>query len=144
MLKRVSILGYFAMVIGVVGLLWSNSLFSSSLVVIIPQALAVVIGAWARITFGKRSFHLAANPTAGELVTTGPYRVIRHPIYTAVCLFTVSGALAHWSGKTAGFAGLVLAGVLVRILCEEKLLSTQYPDYRQYAAKTWRMVPFLF
>jgi protein-S-isoprenylcysteine O-methyltransferase Ste14 len=41
----------------------------------------------ARVTFGRRSFHAAANPTAGGLVTTGPYRLIRHPIYTAACLF---------------------------------------------------------
>jgi protein-S-isoprenylcysteine O-methyltransferase Ste14 len=116
----------------------------AALLVIVPQALAVLLGIWARISFGRRSFHVAANPTAGGLVTTGPYRFIRHPIYVAVSLLTVPGALAHWSGKAVGFAGLVLAGVLVRVLCQEKLLVDRYPDYREYAAKTWRMVPFLF
>jgi Phospholipid methyltransferase len=108
-LKWASILDYFALIVGILGLFWTHSLFSSSLVVIVCQALAVLLGIWARLSFGRRSFHVAANPTAGGLVTTGPYRFIRHPIYTAVCLFTMAGALAHWSGKGAWFAGLVLA-----------------------------------
>jgi protein-S-isoprenylcysteine O-methyltransferase Ste14 len=56
---------------------------------------------WARVAFGRRSFHLAANPTEGGLVTTGPYRLIRHPIYTGVCLVAGAEVLAHLSWKAA-------------------------------------------
>jgi len=42
---------------------------------------------WARLTFGGRSFHAGANPTAGGVVTTGPYRFVRHPIYAAILYF---------------------------------------------------------
>ena len=38
-------------------------------------------------TLGLRGFHLTAESTEGHLVTAGPYLAIRHPIYTAVCLF---------------------------------------------------------
>ena len=125
-------------------MLFRSSLFSASLLVIVAQGLAVLLLIWARITFGRRSFHLAANPTEGGLVTTGPYRVIRHPIYTAVCLLTGAGVLAHWSWRAVVLGGLVFAGALIRLLCEETLVMKRYPEYRQYAAKTWRMVPFLF
>jgi protein-S-isoprenylcysteine O-methyltransferase Ste14 len=106
--------------------------------------LGLLIALWARVTFGRRSFHLAANPTAGGLVTTGPHRFIRHPIYTAVCLLTGTGVLAHGSWKALLLGGMVFAGALVRLFCEEALVVKRYPEYRQYSANTWRMIPFLF
>jgi protein-S-isoprenylcysteine O-methyltransferase Ste14 len=106
--------------------------------------LAVLLFFWARITFGRRSFHAVANPTEGGLVTNGPYRYIRHPIYTAICLFTWAGVAGHW-GLSAGLCGVViLAGAVIRILCEEKLVTSRYPEYAAYATKTWRMVPFVY
>src|SRR5262245_65556444 len=92
-----SVLGYVAMAVGLVWLLMSHSLFSTSPIVITAQLLGFVLMMWARVSFGLRSFHLAANPTEGGLVTTGPYRFIRHPIYTGVFLFTWASALGHAS-----------------------------------------------
>src|SRR5215471_12153167 len=98
-MKALSIVGYLGMVVGLVGLLATKSLLSPSTVVIALQLVASALMIWARFTFGRRSFHAAANPTAGGLVTTGPYRFIRHPIYTGVCLFVTAGAAAHVSLK---------------------------------------------
>jgi protein-S-isoprenylcysteine O-methyltransferase Ste14 len=78
------------------------------------------------------------------LVTTGPYRFIRHPIYTAVGLFITAGATAHLSWRTFLLCALVWGGAIVRMLCEERLVVKRYPEYRQYAATTSRMIPFVF
>lgn len=144
MLKILSVVGYLAMVGGIVLLLFTRRLLSPSPLVIIPQVAAVALMIWARLTFGRRSFHAAANPTAGGLVTTGPYRLIRHPIYTAVCLFVMPAVVAHWSWTSALAGALVLGAALFRMLSEEKLLVVKYPEYRDYAATTARMIPFVF
>ena len=70
MLKALSIFGYLGMVAGLLGLLYLRRLFSPSPLAVVPQLAAVLLMIWARVTFGRRSFHFAANPTAGELVTT--------------------------------------------------------------------------
>ena len=62
------------MVAGVVGLWKTGTLLSPRPAAIALQAIAAVLFVWARATFGLRSFHPAANPTEGGLVTTGPYR----------------------------------------------------------------------
>jgi protein-S-isoprenylcysteine O-methyltransferase Ste14 len=144
MLKTLSILGYFVMVGGLFGLLAMRNLFFPSPLIIALQVAAVLLLVWARVTFGRRSFHAVANPTGGGLVTSGPYRHIRHPIYTSMCLLTWAGAAGHWSWS-AGLCGvLVLAGAVMRIKCEEKLVTARYPEYAAYAAKTWRMIPFVY
>jgi protein-S-isoprenylcysteine O-methyltransferase Ste14 len=139
-----SIAGYVLMVGGLAGLLALHRLFSKSPVVILCQAAAVILMIAARISFGRRSFHLAANPTRGGLVTVGPYRYIRHPIYTSVCLFLVPGALAHFSWASMLLAGLVVLGAVIRIFCEEALIPLEYPEYKECSARTWRMMPYLF
>jgi protein-S-isoprenylcysteine O-methyltransferase Ste14 len=142
--KRLSILGFVAMVAGLVGLIRMHALLSWSPLVIAPQAAAVLLFLWARVVFGRRSFHAAATPTAGGLVTSGPYRFIRHPIYTSACLFVASSVGGHLSWATAICGGVLLGGALLRIHCEEILLKTTYPEYEQYATSTSRMIPYVY
>jgi len=144
MLKAVSIGALLLMMVALVGLWVTRSLFSPSPFAIAAQCAAVALMIWARLTFGGRSFHAAANPTEGGLVTTGPYRYIRHPIYTAACLFGWAGVVANWSAVAAALGVLLFLGALGRMLCEERLVAERYPEYRQYASVTKRMVPYLF
>jgi len=139
----VSVVGFLAMVVALVGLIATRALFSPSPWVVAVQLAATVQFVWARITFGERSFHAAADPTEGGLVTTGPYRYLRHPIYASVCWFAFAGALAHRSLVTAGLGLLLLAGALARMLAEERLLLERYPEYAEYAARTKRLIPFV-
>ena len=144
MLKTLSIVGYVVMIGALLGLLATRTLFSSSPFVILVQGLALLLFLWARVTFGWRSYHVVANPTEGGLVTGGPYRYIRHPIYAAFCLFTSAGVAAHWSWSAGLCGGLVLGSAVLRIFCEESLVAARYPEYAQYAATTWRMIPYLY
>ena len=137
-------MGYLGMIGGLLGLLVMRSLLSRSPLIIFLQAGAVLLFVWARVTLGRRYYHVAADPTAGGLVTRGPYRYIRHPIYAAFCLFTSAAVANHWSWGTAWCGGLILGSAVVRIFCEERLVAARYPEYRQYAATTWRMIPYIF
>jgi protein-S-isoprenylcysteine O-methyltransferase Ste14 len=97
----------------------------------------------ARITFGRRSFHAAANPTAGGIVSTGPYAYIRHPIYAAAIYFVWAGAIDHASWPNAGWATLLTIGAVIRMLIEERMLVQRYPEYWEYKTRTRRILPFV-
>ena len=144
MLKIISILGLVVMIAGLVGLYEIGVLFTPQPLAIALQVIAVALMVWARVTFGRRSFHVAANPTAGGLVTNGPYRYIRHPIYTAACLFGWSAIIVHWSLVSVALGVLLFLGGLVRLLCEEQLVKQTYPEYLEYSKVTKRMIPYLF
>jgi protein-S-isoprenylcysteine O-methyltransferase Ste14 len=144
MLNALSIIGYLGMIGALYGLLYTRNLFSSSPLVISIQVAAIALLVWARLAFGRRSFHFTAGPTEGGLVTRGPYRYVRHPIYAAACLFVWASVAGHLSWGTVLCGVAVLAGAVIRMLCEEALVVAKYPEYRQYAKTTWRMVPYVF
>jgi protein-S-isoprenylcysteine O-methyltransferase Ste14 len=91
------------------------------------------------------NFNIRPTPKPfGVLVTTGPYRLIRHPMYSAVLLGAASLALmsepvSGWSAWTA--LALVL---LVKSTLEERWLAEVHPDYGTYRRTSWRFVPWMF
>lgn len=81
-----------------------------------------------------------------QLVTTGVYRHVRHPMYAAFFLWALAQALLlpNW---IAGPAGLVGFGTLfaLRVGREERMMEAAFGDaYRDYAARTWRVCPGVF
>jgi protein-S-isoprenylcysteine O-methyltransferase Ste14 len=139
-----SVGGYAMMAGGMAGLVLASAVVSANPVVLALQMAAVGLMIWARIIFGRRSFHATAQPTSGGLVTRGPYRFVRHPIYASVCLFAWACVLGHLSVIALGMAAVVTVGAAVRIVLEERLLRQQYPEYVEYARRTKRIVPYVF
>ena len=87
MRKMLSFLGFLVAAVAAVWLFVIHHLLASSPTLLAVQACAVLLMLWARATFGLRSFHPTANTTQGRLVTTGPYRYWRHPIYAYIIYF---------------------------------------------------------
>ena len=138
-----SLLGFAAMAGGFFALLVDGRLLSLDPFVIAAQCAAAALIISARRHLGLRSFHVGAEPTHGGLVMQGPYRVIRHPIYTGVCLFIWPAALSCYTLPSFRLTALVTVGAIIRMFCEERLLVKHYPEYTIYARVTKRMIPFV-
>jgi protein-S-isoprenylcysteine O-methyltransferase Ste14 len=141
--KIVSIFATFILIAAAAALALRRGLLASGPVSAALQIAGVLLVAWARFTFGLRSYHFPANPTAGPLITSGPYRYIRNPIYAAAWLIIWTGVAVHFSWENASLALVVAATLVVKIGCEEKLLREAYPEYGEYARRTRRLIPFV-
>ena len=76
------------------------------------------------------------------VVTTGPYAIVRHPMYAGIVPVMVGMAL--WLGSTVGALGTVVpvAILMARIVLEERVLARALPAYAAYTARVrWRLVP---
>lgn len=104
----------------------------------------LALGAWAVTCNRPGNFNIRPEPRAGgHLVVAGPYRWIRHPMYTAVLAVAAACALAI--GSVWGWAGvLALAGVLVaKANVEARAMLAAHAGYGAYRARTKRFVPWL-
>lgn len=87
---------------------------------------------------------LSIMPEARRLVTSGPYRIVRHPLY--LCEFVgMTGAMLQYLSCPAILLLALVAGFqFLRMLSEERVLSRAFPEYRQYAERTARLVPGVY
>ena len=143
-LKIASGAGFFVAVLVLVILIMRESILAVGVIAILVQGLAVLLMLWARVTFGRRSFHATADPTEGGLITSGPYHYLRHPIYAAMLYFLWTGILSHFSFLNAILGLIATIGLFVRIFAEECLVIERYPRYVEYAASTKRIIPYIF
>ena len=97
---------------------------------------------WTLRSLGKNLTDTVVTRTAHTLVTTGPYRWVRHPFYDAVALCVVANSLvaANWFLFLTGGSAFIL--MIARTRTEEKHLLGRFGDsYRAYIEGTGRFVP---
>ena len=99
---------------------------------------------WVRRNIGRNWGTPMSKKDEPELVTSGPYRLVRHPIYSGILLAGVGTAVAlNWMWMIA----VVLAGVyfVYSATVEERNLTEQFPDsYPTYRRSSKMLVPFIF
>ena len=142
-MKLISKFALLILVIAILYLLISANLLSPSPLIIAGQLSAIALGIWARRSFLGGRFSIHAEPVERPLLSIGPYRFIRHPMYTAALLLVWSSILGHFSLLNVGIGLIVTVNIAIRIVTEERFLRTRYPDYAEYSRKTRRIIPFV-
>ena len=115
-----------------------------------PLAFAFLIagmalGLWTLCFNRIGNFNIRPEPKeGGRLITNGPYRFIRHPMYTALLL--VMGAFAFFQDEPIKAACWILlfATLRAKSSLEEKMLKDDYPEYAHYQHSAGRFLPRLF
>lgn len=144
MKKVVTEFGLFVVICALVALIVRREFFSGSATVIFGQAAAVILMLSSRAAFRNQQFRIVADPGNGPLISRGPYRFLRHPMYAGALLLLWASILGHLSAVSAAIGVAVTGFIIVRIAMEERILRIKYPEYEEYAARTKRLIPFVF
>jgi protein-S-isoprenylcysteine O-methyltransferase Ste14 len=107
-------------------------------------AAGLGLAIWARLNIGRNWGSPMTQKVDPELVTSGPYRLVRHPIYSGILLAAVGTAVAlSWVWLIA----VALAGIYFgySATVEERFLAEQFPDtYPAYRRSSKRLLPFIY
>ncbi len=108
--------------------------------VVVVLGLAAAI--WSRRTIAENWSSDVEFKQGHKLVQQGPYRFVRHPIYTSILLMCLGAAIGR--GSSAAFAALpcVFAGFWIKLRQEERLMERHFPDdYPAYKARVRALIP---
>ncbi len=107
-------------------------------------ATGLLFSVWARRHLGKNWSQAVTVKEGHELITSGPYAVVRHPIYSGLLLGFIGSAVARgeWRGIVA--VALVLAALWFKLRLEEKWMRAQFGEaYGDYSRKVAALVPYI-
>jgi protein-S-isoprenylcysteine O-methyltransferase Ste14 len=133
------------LVAGVVGPAWPDGArwwLKGAGVLLVFAGAVVVAMAGRALGSGLTPFPKPAE--GAELVDSGPYAVVRHPVYSGGILFGagISLALSPWALAVTAALAVVWA---LKARVEERFLSDRYPAYADYCTRTqFRLVPFVY
>jgi protein-S-isoprenylcysteine O-methyltransferase Ste14 len=108
------------------------------------SSIGVLVGVWAVSTNRPGNFNIRPSPRVGAyLALKGPYRWIRHPMYTAVmaCGAAAAGASASWVAWLALVA--LVAVVVTKAVLEERWMLVVHPGYAAYRQTTRWFLPWV-
>ncbi len=109
--------------------------------VIIATGLSIAI--WARVVLGGNWSSRVTLKEGHELIQRGPYRTVRHPIYSGLLLMVLGTAIL--AGRWVDFIALTLSffGLWMKLRQEEVLLTAHLPGYAEYMTRTKALIPFV-
>jgi protein-S-isoprenylcysteine O-methyltransferase Ste14 len=110
---------------------------------------AVVFGGFATTLWVAKVNRFAARTIqvepGQEVISSGPYRIVRHPMYLGACAMWLFTPLALGSYLTLPAFVLLIPLIVLRLLNKEKVLRQELPGYAEYCVHTrFRLIPFLW
>jgi protein-S-isoprenylcysteine O-methyltransferase Ste14 len=105
----------------------------------------LVLALWARVTLGRNWSASVTFKKGHELIRTGPYALVRHPIYTAVLLMIIGTMIFSRRIEGIILVAVAIAGFWIKLRAEERLMAAHFPtEYSAYKAQTKALIPFVF
>ncbi len=126
-------------------ILLTGPLFAPSPLLLAAELAGLALGGWAVLAQGLSNFGITPDPVAGaKLITRGPYKFIRHPMYVALLLTTLPLVISDFSFLRLVFWLVLLVDLVVKLNYEEGLLVKQFASYGEYKKCTYRLIHFIY
>lgn len=126
-------------------LLWSTEWGRMDWLALLLIISGVLVGGWAIYVMRVSKFHITPEvDKKAILVAAGPYRFIRHPMYSAVLLVCLGFLIMNVNVIRGAVYMILVADLLLKLRYEEKLLVKHFSEYRDYMNKTKRLIPLVF
>ena len=126
-------------------MLYSNAWFAENPILIVVQIFGLFIAIWAVLQMTKSKLNITPVPRSGSvLIQSGPYKLIRHPMYLSLLLIITPMIISGLSTFQIAVFSIFLINLVLKMLYEEELLINHFEGYLVYSEKSWRLFPFIY
>lgn len=126
-------------------LFWQAEWFSMQWWSYAILAVAFGLGLWSIVVMRIGNFNVIPVPVKGGVfVQTGPYKLIRHPMYLSLVLAIAGFVSNEFSWINSITACILIADLIIKLEYEETLLLQHFESYKNYRLKTKKLIPFLY
>ncbi len=128
-----------------IAIVLTGSLLARNPLLLAVEVAALLLGVWAVLTVRIGSVNILPDPRReAVLVQSGPYRWIRHPMYTAVLLAALALVLDSPSPLRWALWIALLIDLVIKLHYEEHMLLDHFGGYAAYMASSKRLIPYLY
>jgi protein-S-isoprenylcysteine O-methyltransferase Ste14 len=129
---------------GVLGRLEGPAAWVSAAVGLVLGGLGAALAGWGLLGLGRNLTALPKPLDDSQLVTGGPYALVRHPIYSGLIIGAFGWALLWASPLALIYALVLLAFFDLKSRREEVWLRERYADYASYSSRVRKLIPFVY
>jgi len=109
------------------------------------QFVGLLLGLWAIYAMSKSKLNITPVPRKGAvLIHSGPYRLIRHPMYTSLMLMVFPVLYDNHGITNLLVTTILFVNLLLKLAYEEQLLRDRFEGYDAMTGRTWRLIPWIW
>lgn len=127
-------------------LFFTGTVIPTNFASLILILFGIMLGSYSVVIMRRKS-KLQALPDLAQnakLITSGPYKYVRHPMYSGLILVSLGFLFNYFSVVRLAVFLLFLADIYIKMNYEEKLLEKHFEEYKAYKKKTKRIIPFIY
>ncbi len=124
--------------------MYNGRVLPENVFLFIAEILLCLIGLWCAFLLNRNFSVLPVPAKSAVLIKTGPYKYVRHPIYTVVLLLAVIWIAGKFSIVNIFVLFALLIVFIIKMNYEEKLLSEKFVEYKNYKTTSKKLIPFTY
>ncbi len=122
-----------------------NGFYSPNYLLLFIQIITVILGFWSLFELSKGKISIFPSVKNGAiLIKSGPFKLVRHPIYSCILIYFSSFLLEEISIFGFMFNILLFVVIVLKINLEESLLIAHFENYTNYQEKTFKLIPYVY
>jgi protein-S-isoprenylcysteine O-methyltransferase Ste14 len=126
-------------------LIWGSVSFKLSVISLVFISISFLLAVWAVVSMKESKLRISPIPAKeARMIINGPYRVIRHPMYTSIIIGMIGLLIIHFSIiRLIMFLALIVV-LIIKLNWEEKMLLEKFSGYKNYRERTNKLIPFIY
>lgn len=126
-------------------LIWSTVSFKLSVLSLVLISVSFLLAVWAVVSMKESKLRISPIPAKeARIVINGPYRFVRHPMYTSIIIGMIGLLIIHFSIiRLVMFLALIVV-LIFKLNWEEKMLLEKFSGYKVYRERTNKLIPFIY